>query len=204
MLFWCCCYPLALRPCSCFPLEPPSLHALLHTSLLPSQPVHASTSAFLSPQVIENFDLFRASLAVREEEEGAIAAAQAILGRLRRRQLYKYVTDALIPQARPNMGCCAAVRLRFGWLVGRGSRNRSATRCPPTNRPARPPARSAQDILERERWEAPSPQDVVNSYRGSDVRLRAEDVILQARWWPGPGGLAGHCQPCCCSAAEVA
>lgn len=61
--------------------------------------------------------------------------AQAIVARLRRRELYKYVTDALIPA----------------------------------------------EVLERGQWVAPSPQDVVSSYRGSAVRLCADDVILQVR-----------------------
>ncbi len=35
------------------------------------------------------------------------------------------------------------------------------------------------DILERGRWEAPSAQDVVNCYKGHDVKLCADDVIIQ-------------------------
>ena len=38
-----------------------------------------------------------------------------------------------------------------------------------------------QECLERGQWSAPSPQDIVNSYRGGEVQLRAEDVILQVR-----------------------
>ena len=49
-----------------------------------------------------------------------------------------------------------------------------------------------QEALERGRWVAPTPQDIVNSYRGGGggVKLRAEDIILQVRrvkdgwrWW---------------------
>lgn len=58
---------------------------------------------------------------------------QAIIARLRRRELYKYVTDALIPP----------------------------------------------ELLERGQWVPPTAQDVVNSYRGSDVKLCADDIILQ-------------------------
>ena len=50
------------------------------------------------PQVIENFELFRRLFNLEEEDEAALGAAQAIIARLRRRELYKYVTDALIPQ----------------------------------------------------------------------------------------------------------
>lgn len=35
------------------------------------------------------------------------------------------------------------------------------------------------EILERGRWEPPSAQDVVNCYKGSDVHLSADDVIIQ-------------------------
>lgn len=35
------------------------------------------------------------------------------------------------------------------------------------------------EVLERGRWEAPSPQDVVNCYKGHDVKLCADDVIIQ-------------------------
>ena len=45
-----------------------------------------------------------------------------------------------------------------------------------------------QDVLERGRWVAPTPQDIVNSYRGGGggVKLRAEDIILQV--WVDAGG----------------
>lgn len=82
---------------------------------------------------IENFELFRHMLNLEDEDEAALRQSQAIIDRLRRRELYKYVTDALIPQ----------------------------------------------DVLQSNNWRAPTAQDIVNSYRGSDVRLRAEDVILQ-------------------------
>lgn len=55
--------------------------------------------------------------------------------------------------------------------------------------------------LERDRWVAPTPQDIVNSYRGSGVRLRAEDIILHVRLrvrgaLPGvcDGGSGGGCE----------
>ncbi|PRW20466.1 lysine--tRNA ligase isoform X2 isoform A [Chlorella sorokiniana] len=83
--------------------------------------------------VIENFDLFRRQLSASEDDEAAIARAQAIVARLRRRELYKYVTDALIPQ----------------------------------------------ELLEADRWRAPSAQDIVSSYRGNDVKLSVDDIILQ-------------------------
>jgi HD superfamily phosphohydrolase len=35
------------------------------------------------------------------------------------------------------------------------------------------------EVLERGRWEAPSAQDVVNCYKGHDVKLCADDVIIQ-------------------------
>lgn len=50
-------------------------------------------------QQIENFELFRHMLSVEEEDEAALRHSQAIIARLRNRQLYKYVTDALLPQA---------------------------------------------------------------------------------------------------------
>ncbi|EFN52480.1 hypothetical protein CHLNCDRAFT_26697, partial [Chlorella variabilis] len=76
-------------------------------------------------------DLYRRFLNVEPEDEAALRSARAIIERLRRRELYKYATECLIPQAA------------------------------------------------RGQWSAPSPQDIVNSYRGGEVQLRAEDVILQ-------------------------
>ena len=59
--------------------------------------------------------------------------------------------------------------------------------------PARLPAR-LQEVLERDRWAAPTPQDIVNSYRGNEVQLRAQDVILQVGEEGGweAGRLAGR------------
>ncbi|KAL4422624.1 hypothetical protein ABPG75_008821 [Micractinium tetrahymenae] len=82
---------------------------------------------------IENFEQFCHLLSVEEEDEAELRRSQAIIARLRRRELYKYVTDALIPQ----------------------------------------------DALQSDNWRAPTAQDIVNSYRGNKVQLRAEDVILQ-------------------------
>lgn len=36
-----------------------------------------------------------------------------------------------------------------------------------------------QELLEADRWRAPSAQDIVSSYRGNDVKLSVDDVILQ-------------------------
>ena len=58
-------------------------------------------------QVIENFELLGRRFQVEPEDAGAIAAAQAIIARLRRRELYKYVNDALLPQV--------GVRGRWAW-----------------------------------------------------------------------------------------
>lgn len=83
---------------------------------------------------VENFDFYSSVFSLQDDStETHIRAAQRIIERLRRRQLYKYVTDAPIPF----------------------------------------------EVLERGRWEAPSAQDVINCYKGSDVKLSAEDVIIQ-------------------------
>lgn len=59
----------------------------------------------------------------------------------------------------------------------------------PPPHPSPAPAPIEQEVLERERWAAPSAQDIVNSYRGSDVRLAADDIILQV----GAGACGGAC-----------
>lgn len=85
-------------------------------------------------EYIENFDFYSRGFSLKDDSmETHIQAAQAIIERLRKRQLYKYVTDAPVPM----------------------------------------------EILERGRWEAPTAQDVINCYRGNDVKLKAEDVIIQ-------------------------
>ena len=38
-----------------------------------------------------------------------------------------------------------------------------------------------QELLEADRWRAPSPQDIVSSYRGNDMKLSVDDIILQVR-----------------------
>jgi hypothetical protein len=63
--------------------------------------------------VIENFELFRRLFNLEEEDEAALGSAQAIIARLRRRELYKYVTDALIPQVGGWVG-----GWRGGWCGG--------------------------------------------------------------------------------------
>ena len=50
-------------------------------------------------QVVENFELYRRFLNVEPEDEAALRSARAIIERLRRRELYKYATECLIPQA---------------------------------------------------------------------------------------------------------
>ncbi len=83
---------------------------------------------------VENFDFYGRAWSLKDDGMVAhIEAAQDIIARLRRRQLYKYVTDAPVPT----------------------------------------------ETLERGRWQAPSAQDIVNCYGGSDVKLRAEDIIIQ-------------------------
>ena len=62
-------------------------------------------------QVIENFELFRHMLNIEDEDEAALREAQGIVARLRRRELYKYVTDALIPQVPGDRGVCKCCRL---------------------------------------------------------------------------------------------
>lgn len=83
---------------------------------------------------IENFDFFDGVMTLMDEgKECHIRSAQDIISRLRKRKLYKYVTDAPVPY----------------------------------------------EVIERGHWQAPSAQDVVNCYKGSEVKLRVEDVIIQ-------------------------
>ena len=83
---------------------------------------------------VENFDFYGRAWSLRDDSIIAhIESAQEIIARLRRRQLYKYVTDAPVPT----------------------------------------------EHLDRGRWKAPSAQDIVNCYGGSDVKLNAADIIIQ-------------------------
>jgi len=83
---------------------------------------------------VENFDFYGRAWSLKDESTVThIESAQDIIARLRRRQLYKYVTDAPVPT----------------------------------------------EHLERGRWKAPSAQDIVNCYGGSDVKLNAADIIIQ-------------------------
>lgn len=47
--------------------------------------------------LIENFDMLKGLVSVDEGDQAALRSAQAIIARLRRRKLYKYVTDAPVP-----------------------------------------------------------------------------------------------------------
>jgi deoxynucleoside triphosphate triphosphohydrolase SAMHD1 len=47
--------------------------------------------------LVENFDFVRGMAHIEQDADAAIKAAQTILARLRRRDLYKYVNDALVP-----------------------------------------------------------------------------------------------------------
>ncbi|KFM24211.1 Deoxynucleoside triphosphate triphosphohydrolase SAMHD1-like protein [Auxenochlorella protothecoides] len=82
---------------------------------------------------VENYRLFGNLFTVEDENICAIERAQALIDRLRRRDLYKFCNEALIP---------------------------------------------AEDV-ERGQWVPPTAADVVNSYRGSGVRMRPEDIVVQ-------------------------
>ncbi len=53
-----------------------------------------------APQLVENWSVGALSplLHVEPEQERALAAAQAVISRLRRRDLYKFCSEALVPQ----------------------------------------------------------------------------------------------------------
>jgi hypothetical protein len=57
---------------------------------------------------IENVDLLSPAVSVDAGAEAALAEAQAIVSRLRRRQLYRYVTDAPVPAEPRERGRWAA------------------------------------------------------------------------------------------------
>lgn len=44
-----------------------------------------------------------------------------------------------------------------------------------------------QEGLERGQWKAPTAADIVNSYRGTGLRLRPEDIIVQVSTTSLPG-----------------
>ena len=49
-------------------------------------------------QLIENWELFGSMLNVDQGQQAALRAAQKVIARLRRRDLYKYCSEALVPQ----------------------------------------------------------------------------------------------------------
>lgn len=72
--------------------------------------------------MIENWELFGGMLNVDQGQQAALRAAQKVIARLRRRDLYKYCSEALIPQvgsmpgsAAWGAGCCCV-----GQGCGRG------------------------------------------------------------------------------------
>jgi HD superfamily phosphohydrolase len=83
---------------------------------------------------VENFDFYGRAWSLKDDSASThIASAQEIISKLRKRDLYKYVTDAPV----------------------------------------------LSEHLERGRWLAPTAQDIVNCYGGSDVKLNAADIIIQ-------------------------
>lgn len=114
------------------------------------------------------------------------SARQAIIARLRRRDLYKYVTDALIPLV-SRLACLPLLPMQLSLTAAAAaSLAWPGLRQPPSQ--GRPPHHSAaataapksqQEVMERGQWAAPTAQDIVNSYQGSDVHLSADDIILQ-------------------------
>ncbi len=72
-------------------------------------------------QLVENCSVGALSplLHVEPEQERALAAAQAVIARLRRRDLYKFCSEALVPQVGPVALGCVQIGIRNGFCWAR-------------------------------------------------------------------------------------
>ena len=87
-------------------------HPSHSTYIHPARPVTFTLPTPLL-QTVENWESLGRLLQVQPEDEVALRSAQAIIARLRRRDLYKYVTDALVPQVggvASTPACCGVAR----------------------------------------------------------------------------------------------